>query len=77
MTRPHTDSTEATSYYRLAKAGNLFSHHRQTDRDVKKKGVKQESEDGAPNEDFDRVTTEEYALDSYENVLFSIARFRE
>jgi len=27
--------------------------------------------------EFDRVTTEDYAMDSFQNVLFSIARFKE
>lgn len=31
----------------------------------------------APEVDFERVTTEDYALDSLQNVLFSIARFKE
>ncbi|KAK4050823.1 hypothetical protein OIV83_003245 [Microbotryomycetes sp. JL201] len=63
MTRAHTDLTEAISYFRLAKAGNVFSRFK--------------PEDDQVNDDFDRVTTEDYALDSFENVLFSIARFKE
>lgn len=27
--------------------------------------------------EFDRVTTEDYATDSFQNLLFSIARFKE
>ena len=27
--------------------------------------------------EFDRVTTEDYAMDSFQNLLFSIARFKE
>ncbi|KAK4050748.1 hypothetical protein OIO90_004970 [Microbotryomycetes sp. JL221] len=65
MTRAHTDATEAISYYRLAKAGNIFSQFMNS----------QDKIEGQA--DFDRVTTEDYALDSYENVLFSIARFKE
>ncbi|KAM0790823.1 hypothetical protein ACM66B_004668 [Microbotryomycetes sp. NB124-2] len=63
MTRAHTDLTEAVSYFRLAKAGNVFARFK--------------PEDEQTNDDFERVTTEDYALDSYENVLFSIARFKE
>lgn len=65
MTRAHTDATEAISYYRLAKAGNVFAQF--MPEHLKKNG----------EADFDRVTTEDYALDSFENVLFSIARFKE
>ncbi|KIL68870.1 hypothetical protein M378DRAFT_70620 [Amanita muscaria Koide BX008] len=32
---------------------------------------------GTPATDFSRTTTENYALDSYQNLLFSIARFHE
>ncbi|TXT06119.1 hypothetical protein VHUM_03592 [Vanrija humicola] len=62
-TRSHTSTplSESVSYHRLAVAKGLLS-------------VTEVDEKLAPAA---RATTEEYALDSYENLLFSMARFRE
>lgn len=62
-TRSHTSTplSESVSYHRLAVAKGLLS-------------VSEVNEQLAPAA---RATTEEYALDSYENLLFSMARFRE
>ncbi|GAA5922133.1 hypothetical protein JCM3775_003502 [Rhodotorula graminis] len=68
QTRPTSDLTEGQSYARLAKLGNLYQQFMSDDerRSIVSAGG-----------DFDRVTTENFALDSMENVLFSIARFKE
>ncbi|KAM0754283.1 hypothetical protein T439DRAFT_332632 [Meredithblackwellia eburnea MCA 4105] len=71
QTRHHAEWTEAMSYAHLAKAGNLYSQF--ASRDASSGGAST----GLVGEDFDRVTTENYALDSFENLLFSIARFKE
>lgn len=60
-------STEAMSYARLARAGNFYSQFGSR--------KSRETEDG--EQEFERVTTEDFAMDSYENILFSIARFKE
>lgn len=62
-TRSHLTSplSEASSYHRLAAA----------------RGYLQSGGEGTALSVAQRATTEEYALDSYENLLFSIARFRE
>ena len=65
QTRAHSDMSEATSYARLAKAGDIYAQFVKDDPDHRF-GI-----------EFERVTTEEYALDSFENILFSIARFKE
>lgn len=64
QTRPDSTLTEALSYLRLSKFGNVFS---QFMTDQERKQVRE----------FDRVTTEDYAMDSFQNLLFSIARFKE
>ncbi|KIJ67497.1 hypothetical protein HYDPIDRAFT_108288 [Hydnomerulius pinastri MD-312] len=61
QTRLQSTTTEAESYMRLALSMNLFHTATST---------------GAPLP-FPRATTETFALDSYENILFSIARFHE
>ncbi|GAA5974747.1 hypothetical protein JCM11641_007250 [Rhodosporidiobolus odoratus] len=66
QTRPSADLTEGLGYARLAKAGNLYSQFMSDDQLRISNGG-----------DFDRVTTEDFAMDSMENVLFSIARFKE
>ncbi|ORY89035.1 hypothetical protein BCR35DRAFT_300816 [Leucosporidium creatinivorum] len=63
MTRPASTLSEAMSYYRLAKAGNIYEAFM--------------SEEERARGEFGRVTTEDFALDSYQNVIYSIARFRE
>ncbi|GAA6013637.1 hypothetical protein JCM10207_004798 [Rhodosporidiobolus poonsookiae] len=68
QTRPHSTLTEALSYARLAKAGNLYSQF-MTD--------SQRQAAAAQGGEFDRATTEDFAMDSMQNVLFSVARFRE
>lgn len=61
-------ATEAMSYARLARAGDIYDQFATED----------EGKDGkGESEEFDRVTTEDFAMDSYENILFSIARFKE
>ena len=62
-TRSHLTSplSEASSYHRLAAA----------------RGLLRSPAEGTSLPVAQRATTEEYALDSYENLLFSIARFRE
>lgn len=45
MTRPHTTLSEAMSYYRLARAGNLYAQF-------------QSKEERGREEFFERVTTE-------------------
>ncbi|GAA5859454.1 hypothetical protein JCM1840_004623 [Sporobolomyces johnsonii] len=67
QTKPDASLTEAQSYARLAKAGNIYAQF-MTD---------QERTKGGGTGEFDRVTTEDFAMDSMENVLFSIARFKE
>ncbi|GAA5867819.1 hypothetical protein JCM3774_005867 [Rhodotorula dairenensis] len=69
QTRTRADSTEGMSYARLAKVGNLYTQF-MTDEERKRRARN-------PDDEFDRVTTEDFALDSMENVLFSIARFKE
>ncbi|KZT38292.1 hypothetical protein SISSUDRAFT_1062125 [Sistotremastrum suecicum HHB10207 ss-3] len=66
QTRRNSLVTEASSYYRLAHITNLFN---QT--------LPPHSTDPDLTPIFPRATTEDYALDSYQNLLFSIARFRE
>lgn len=61
QTRLQSTTTEAESYMRLALSMDLFRIAANT-------GV---------TTSFPRVTTETYALDSYQNLLFSIARFHE
>lgn len=62
QTRLQSTTTEAESYMRLAISLGLFHPD-----------SKQTSH--APH--FPRATTETYALDSYQNLLFSLARFHE
>ncbi|POY72356.1 hypothetical protein BMF94_4658 [Rhodotorula taiwanensis] len=69
QTRSHADATEGMSYARLAKVGNLYTQF--MDEDERKRRAKN------PEDEFERVTTEDFALDSMENLLFSIARFKE
>ncbi|GAA5897273.1 uncharacterized protein JCM6883_006638 [Sporobolomyces salmoneus] len=66
QTRPDATLTEALSYLRLSKFGNIFSQF-MSDSDRKL----------SITHEFDRVTTEDYAMDSFQNLLFSIARFKE
>lgn len=61
--------TEAGSYARLAGEGNLHSQFAES--------ADEEGTGAGTVSQFDRFTTEEFALDSYENLLFSIARFKE
>ncbi|GJN92381.1 hypothetical protein Rhopal_005411-T1 [Rhodotorula paludigena] len=68
QTRPTSDLSEGQSYARLAKFGNLYQQFMSDD---ERRAVV------ASGGDFDRVTTEDFSLDSMENVLFSIARFKE
>ncbi|KAI5480430.1 hypothetical protein MNV49_000583 [Pseudohyphozyma bogoriensis] len=68
QTRPGAELSEAQSYARLAKAGNVYEQFMV--RDPKKSLHPAGSV-------FERVTTEEFALDSMSNLLFSIARFKE
>ncbi|OJA10507.1 hypothetical protein AZE42_01702 [Rhizopogon vesiculosus] len=62
QTRLQSTTTEAESYMRLASSLGLFY-------------PESESIRHAPY--FPRATTETYALDSYQNLLFSLARFHE
>ncbi|GAA5992443.1 hypothetical protein JCM5350_001592 [Sporobolomyces pararoseus] len=77
QTRPDSTLTEALSYLRLSKFGNVFSQFMSMsdkDRNLKSDpGI----EVGVGVGEFDRVTTEDYAMDSFQNLLFSIARFKE
>ncbi|BGP18656.1 hypothetical protein JCM10213v2_006722 [Rhodosporidiobolus nylandii] len=68
QTRPSADLTEGLSYARLAKAGNLYAQFM---------SPSQRQSLASTGGDFTRVTTEDFAMDSMENVLFSIARFKE
>lgn len=61
QTRLQSTTTEAESYMRLAQSLDLF-------RIAVPPGT---------STPFSRATTETYALDSYQNILFSIARFHE
>ncbi|KAH0827312.1 hypothetical protein J3R83DRAFT_3936 [Lanmaoa asiatica] len=61
QTRPQSTTTEAESYMRLALSMELFRI----------------SAPAGASTPFSRATTETYALDSYQNILFSIARFHE
>ncbi|TKA52109.1 hypothetical protein B0A53_04769 [Rhodotorula sp. CCFEE 5036] len=69
QTRTHADATEGMSYARLAKLGNLYTQF-MSDEERRRRAKN-------PDDEFERVTTEDFALDSMENVLFSIARFKE
>ncbi|EIN12102.1 hypothetical protein PUNSTDRAFT_99521 [Punctularia strigosozonata HHB-11173 SS5] len=64
QTRPSSPMTEADSYLRLALASNVFHVHNPSDTD------------SAPPM-FHRVATETFALDSLQNLQFSLARFHE
>ncbi|GAA5915630.1 hypothetical protein JCM6882_002368 [Rhodosporidiobolus microsporus] len=68
QTRPSASLTEGLSYARLASAGNLYTQFM---------SPAQQQAYAATGGEFDRVTTEDFAMDSMENVLFSIARFKE
>jgi len=61
QTRPGSTTTEAESYLRLALSSALLP-------------PSSSANSGTP---FLRATTEDHALDSYQNLLFSIARFHE
>ncbi|KAF9231405.1 hypothetical protein BU15DRAFT_56157 [Melanogaster broomeanus] len=61
QTRLQSTTTEAESYMRLALSMDLFPTHIPTS--------------GRPP--FPRATTETFALDSFQNLLFSVARFHE
>ncbi|KAH7920695.1 hypothetical protein BV22DRAFT_1122630 [Leucogyrophana mollusca] len=63
QTRLHSTTTEAESYIRLALVTGAF----QTTA----------SPEASQPSLFARATTENYALDSYQNIVFSIARFHE
>jgi hypothetical protein len=63
QTRSQVQASEGQSYLRYAEAAQLFQQYLPTE---------------APSDrPFARATTEDFALDSYENLLFSLARFRE
>lgn len=62
QTRLLSTTTEAESYMRLALSLGLFKNH---------------SLLSSALPPFPRATTETYALDSYQNLLFSLARFHE
>ncbi|KAI6026389.1 hypothetical protein PISMIDRAFT_674176 [Pisolithus microcarpus 441] len=62
QTRLLSTTTEAESYMRLALSLDLFKNHPLSP---------------AALPPFPRATTETYALDSYQNLLFSLARFHE
>ncbi|KAI1785872.1 hypothetical protein LXA43DRAFT_1113146 [Ganoderma leucocontextum] len=65
QTRPSSTTTEAESYMRLASVSDLLPTTSSSPR----------SQSKAPS--LLRATTEDYALDSYQNLLFSLARFHE
>lgn len=67
--------TEASSYYRLAHITNLFNLSSSASHAPNLPHTTAIDPDLTPI--FPRATTEDYALDSYQNLLFSIARFRE
>jgi len=62
QTRPTSTSTEAESYMRLALAADLIPN-------LSALGLRARS--------VPRATTEDHALDSFQNLLYSIARFHE
>ncbi|GAA5876767.1 hypothetical protein JCM16303_006280 [Sporobolomyces ruberrimus] len=68
QTRRDSTLTEALSYLRLSKFGNVFSQF-MSDKERKLSLTN--------SIEFERVTTEDYAMDSFQNLLFSIARFKE
>ena len=61
QTRATHQTTESESYLRIAEDVDMYS---------------QLSPD-TPPKPFPRATTEDFALDSYENLVFSVARFKE
>ncbi|KAF9528510.1 hypothetical protein CPB83DRAFT_313950 [Crepidotus variabilis] len=61
QTKSVSSTTEAESYLRLAKAA----------------GILPDGNALSSSAPFGRATTENYALDSYQNLLFSISRFHE
>ena len=73
QTRPDSTLTEALSYLRLSKFGNVFTQFQQQQSTSDSSSSRSKGE----LKEFDRVTTEDYAMDSFQNVLFSIARFKE
>ncbi|GAA5967958.1 hypothetical protein JCM3765_005559 [Sporobolomyces pararoseus] len=85
QTRPDSTLTEALSYLRLSKFGNVFSQFISTSSSSNSSSSSSTSSSskgsggkgGGLIEEFDRVTTEDYAMDSFQNLLFSIARFKE
>ena len=63
--------TEGSSYFRVADALQLWDG-----RDIYKEGENISTNNGSSTVRA-RTTTEEYATDSFENLMFSICRFRE
>ncbi|WFD34532.1 hypothetical protein MCUN1_001373 [Malassezia cuniculi] len=87
-TRPQTLQSEAESYYRLALGLTQHIPRFNTTSQESQTHDAFQPFDGSPappqppsssgtNVDLLRMTTEDYARDSFENLLFSIARFRE
>ncbi|GAA5856611.1 hypothetical protein JCM8547_005890 [Rhodosporidiobolus lusitaniae] len=68
QTRPHALLTEALGYARLASAGNLYAQFM---------SPQQQQAYATTGGEFDRVTTEDFAMDSMENLVFAVARFKE
>lgn len=88
QTRRGAEMTEAMSYARLARAGGVYDLWERED--ILTKGT--EAVGAVAGKQFDRVTTEvrpflsspaeltgeqDFALDSYENTLYAISRFKE
>ncbi|CDZ98230.1 Uncharacterized conserved protein [Phaffia rhodozyma] len=73
QTRRSATHTEGQSYLTLALASSMLPH---TTAPAGQEADKGES-DVPSVSPFPRATSEDFALDSYENLLFSIARFKE
>ncbi|KAH7912264.1 hypothetical protein BJ138DRAFT_808448 [Hygrophoropsis aurantiaca] len=73
QTRSHSTTTEGESYLRLALTTDALQNSNTT---VSRLSNSQDATTPSPTS-FTRATTENYALDSYQNILFSIARFHE
>ncbi|GAA97517.1 uncharacterized protein L969DRAFT_119958 [Mixia osmundae IAM 14324] len=78
QTRPTTQMTEGASYWRLAEALNLYEQyslqHNATQGGTQEQVAALKAIIPHP---FPRAVVEDYALDSYTNLLFATARFKQ
>ena len=73
QTRSNAFEAEGTSYFRVAETLDLYRQH-----ETPKNGSPPaQIDEDSPRALFPRAATETYALDSHQNLLFSICRFNE